>query len=390
MSKDSDKKLPYVFHDTILLAENRRQGEGEMLIMEKTFRLLVINPGSTSTKIAVYHNECQVFEKVLRHPAQEIKKYPTIYDQLDFRKNVIIDTLRNNDLSPDDFDAVVARGGNMKPVLGGTYRINRQMLQDLRIGIMGHHASNLGAIIAYDIAGKSNIPSYVVDPVIVDELEELARFSGLPEIQRKAKDHPLNQRAAARRAAAELGGEYKQFNFLVAHMGGGISVGVHKKGRIIDVNNVLDGDGPFSPERAGGLPVGSLIDLCYSGRYTRDEIRKKVVGGGGLVAYLGTNDGREVIKMIENGDRYAELVYRAMAYQASKEIGAGAAVLMGSVDAIVLTGGLARDEVLVGWIKEKVSFIARVMVYPGEFEMSALAEGAIRVLNGKEKAKNYI
>ncbi len=358
--------------------------------MKKTYRLLVINPGSTSTKIAVFDNERKSFEKVLRHPAEEIKKYHTIYDQFEFRKNVIIQTLKDNGIALEGFDAVAARGGNMKPVSGGTYRINRQMLKDLRIGVMGQHASNLGGLIAFEIAGGLRIPSYVVDPVIVDELEELARFSGLPEIQRKAKDHPLNQRAAARQAAAELGGEYRKFNFLVAHLGGGISVGVHKKGSIIDVNNVLDGDGPFSPERAGGLPVGSLIDLCYSGKYTREELRKKIVGNGGLVAYLGTNDGREVRKMIESGDKQAKLVYRAMAYQASKEIGAGATVLMGDVNAIVLTGGLAYDKMLVEWIKERVCFIARVMVYPGEFEMTALAQGVIRVFNGQEEEKTYI
>ena len=364
--------------------------KGDCLFMEKTYRLLVINPGSTSTKIAVYDNERQFFEKILRHPVEEIGRYETIYHQLDFREKVILDTLNQEGIDLDDFDAIAARGGNMKPVEGGTYRINEQMIEDLRKGVMGHHASNLAAIIAYGIAKKLGIPAFVVDPVIVDELDELARFSGLPEIRRKAKDHPLNQRAAARRAAAQLGGEYREFNFLVAHMGGGISVGVHKKGRIIDVNNVLDGDGPFSPERAGGLPVGDLIDLCYSGKYTREEMRRKITGGGGLVAYLGTNDGREVTERIKNGDRYAELVYRAMAYQVSKEIAAGAAVLMGDVDAIVLTGGLAHDQMLVEWISERVSFIAEVMVFPGEFEMAALAEGALRVLRGVEREKIYI
>ena len=357
--------------------------------MGKTYRLLIINPGSTSTKIAVYDNERQLFEKILRHPAEEIERYETIYHQFDFRKKVILDALKEEGMDLDCMDAIAARGGNMKPVKGGTYRVNEQMVKDLRKGVMGHHASNLAGIIAFELAGRLGIPSYVVDPVIVDELDELARFSGLPEIQRKAKDHPLNQRAAARRAAARLGGEYPDFNFLVAHLGGGISVGVHKRGSIIDVNNVLDGDGPFSPERAGGLPVGSLIDLCYSGKYTREEMRRKVTGGGGLVAYLGTNDGREVRRRIENGDKYAELVYRAMAYQVSKEIAAGAAVLMGDVDAIVLTGGLAHDNMLVEWISERVSFIAGVMTFPGEFEMSALAEGVLRVLNGVEREKTY-
>lgn len=358
--------------------------------MGKTYRLLVINPGSTSTKIAVFQNERQLFEKTIRHPAEEIKKYHTIYQQFDFRKEVILRILKDNGIDPDGFDAVAARGGNMKPVTGGTYRVNGPMLDDLRRGVMGQHASNLAAPLAYDMAVKLGIPSYVVDPVIVDELDDLARFSGLPDIQRKAKDHPLNQRAAARQAAEELGGEYGDFNFLVTHLGGGISVGVHKRGKIVDVNNVLDGDGPFSPERAGGLPAGSLIDLCYSGKFTREEMRRKITGGGGLVAYLGTNDGREVRKRVEKGDKYAEQVYRAMAYQISKEIAAGAAVLMGDVDAIVLTGGLAHDDMLVGWISQRVSFIAGVMVYPGEFEMSALAQGVLRVFRGEEEEKVYI
>jgi butyrate kinase len=254
---------------------------------------------------------------------------------------------------------------------------------------MGQHASNLGGAIAFDIANQLGLPAFVVDPVVVDEFEDIARISGMPEIQRKSKDHPLNQKAAARQAAAELGGEYSRFNFVVAHLGGGISVGVHKKGRIIDVNNALDGDGPFSPERAGGLPVGSLIDLCYSGKYTREEMRKKIVGNGGLVAYLGTNDGREVQRRIKAGDKHAELVYRAMAYQIAKEIGAASTVLKGDVDAIILTGGLAYDEELIGWIKESVSFIARVMVYPGEFEMLAMVQGVLRVFNGQEEAKEY-
>lgn len=357
--------------------------------VHRTYRLLVINPGSTSTKVAVYLNKQRLFEKTLRHSAEEINKFPTVYHQLDFRKNVIFEILEDNGIGQDAFDAIVARGGNMKPVTGGTYRINRRMIEDLRIGVMGQHASNLGGIIAFEMAGQLKIPSYVVDPVIVDEMEGVARISGLPEVRRKAKDHPLNQRAVARKAAAELGGEYSRFNLLVTHLGGGISVGIHRKGRIVDVNNVLDGDGPFSPERAGGLPAGSLIDLCYSGSYTREEIKKRIVGSGGLVAYLGTNDGREVIKRIQNGDEQAELVYRALAYQISKGIAAGATVLMGNVDAIVLTGGLAHDRRLVEWVKERVSFIAAVMVYPGEFEMSALAEGVLRVLEGREEEKIY-
>lgn len=357
--------------------------------MKKDYKILVINPGSTSTKIAVYNNEEPEFIEVLRHPGEEISKYATIYDQFQFRMDVILDTLKDKNIDLNTLDAVVGRGGNMKPVKGGTYRVNQEMIEDLKIGVMGQHASNLGGILANEIASKYDIPSFIVDPVIVDEFEPIARITGMPEIQRKSKDHPLNQKAAARQAAHDLGGTYNTMNFIVAHLGGGISIGVHKQGKIVDVNNCLDGDGPFSPERAGGLPVGSLIDMCYSGEYTKAQIRKKIVGGGGLMGYLGTNDGREVVKRINEGDKYAELIYKAMAYQVSKEIGAGSTVLKGEVDAVVLTGGVAYDTLFTGWIEERVSHIAKVLKYPGEFEMLALTQGVIRVLEGEEEAKVY-
>lgn len=357
--------------------------------MDKAYRILVINPGSTSTKIAVYDDEEEVFLRVISHSAEKIKSFASIYEQYDFRKETILGTLKDEGISLKSLDAVVGRGGNMKPVAGGTYIVNRRMLEDLKVGVMGQHASNLGGIIADEIAVQLGITAYVTDPVIVDEMEDIAKISGMPGIERKAKDHPLNQKAAARRAAVELGGEYQEFNFLVAHLGGGISLGVHKKGRIVDVNNVLDGDGPFSPERSGGLPVGALVDMCFSGKYTKTELMRKIVGNGGLTAYLGTNDAREVQRRIKSGDEYAKLIYQAMAYQISKEIGAGAAVLKGKVDAIVLTGGLAYDEEFIGWIRENVEFIAPVKVYPGEFEMTALAEGALRVLRGQEEVKIY-
>jgi len=357
--------------------------------MEKIYRILVVNPGSTSTKIAVFNNEEEVFTKVISHSAEQIGKFNKIYEQYDFRKEIILQVLMEEGIPLESFNAVAGRGGNMKPVIGGTYKINERMLEDLKLGVMGQHASNLGGIIVNEIAGQLGLTAYVVDPVVVDEMEDIARISGMPDIKRKAKDHPLNQKSAARRAAAEMGGEYHEFNFLVAHLGGGISIGVHKKGRIVDVNNVLDGDGPFSPERSGGLPVGSLVDLCFSGKYTKDEIMKKIVGSGGLTAYLGTNDGREVQRRIKSGDEYAKLIYQAMAYQISKEIGAGAAVLKGDADAIVLTGGIAHDEEFISWIKESVEFIAPVKVYPGEFEMKALSEGVLRVLRGQEEVKIY-
>lgn len=277
----------------------------------------------------------------------------------------------------------------MQPVVGGTYQVNSKMIEDLKIGVMGQHASNLGGGLAYEIANKYGLKAYVVDPVIVDEFEPLARISGTPLIDRKSKDHPLNQKAVARLAASEMGGTYEDFNFIIAHMGGGISVGMHKKGRMIDVNNALNGDGPMSPERCGGIPFGSLIQLCYGGKYTEEELSKHLIGQGGLVAYLGTNDGREVVSRIKKGDEYAKKIYQALAYQLSKEIGACATVVNGEVDAILLTGGLAHDNLLTSWIKERIKFLAPVKCYPGEHEMKALAQGVMRVLDNEEDIQIY-
>jgi butyrate kinase len=357
--------------------------------MREVFRLLIINPGSTSTKIAIFDNEKPVMETTLRHTNEELAPYKTVADQFEFRKNVILDTLTQNDINITKLSGVVGRGGLLKPMEGGTYKVNDTMLEDLKLAAMGQHASNLGAIIANQIAMQLNIPAFIVDPVVVDEMDEIARISGMPEIERISIFHALNQKAVARRAAKDLGKAYEDINLIVAHLGGGISVGAHRNGRIVDVNNALDGEGPFSPERTGSLPVGGLIKLCYSGKYTIDELKKKIVGNGGLMAYLGTNDGREVEKMIHNGNKEAELVYKAMAYQVAKEIGACAAVLEGKVDAILMTGGLAYDKTLISWIKERVEFIADVKVYPGEDEMIALAEGGLRVLRGEEQAKEY-
>ncbi|RKD21381.1 butyrate kinase [Caminicella sporogenes DSM 14501] len=357
--------------------------------MSEIYRILAINPGSTSTKIAIFDNEKPILETTLRHPAEEINKFEKIYDQYEFRKNVILDTLNEKGINLTKLNAVVGRGGLLKPIKGGTYSVNEKMIEDLKMGVLGEHASNLGGILAYEIASNLNIPAFIVDPVVVDEMQDVARISGMPEIERRSIFHALNQKAVARRAAKEKGKKYEEMNIIVAHLGGGISVGAHQNGRVIDVNNALDGEGPFSPERAGGLPVGDLAKLCFSGRYTLDEIKKKIKGKGGLVAYLGTNDGREVVKMIKNGDKKAELVYKAMAYQVSKEIGSCAAVLKGNVDAIVITGGIAYDEMFVSWIKERVGFIGEIIVYPGEDEMKALAEGGLRVLRGEEKPQEY-
>lgn len=357
--------------------------------MSEVYRILTINPGSTSTKIAIFDNEKPVFEEVLRHSSEEIAQYSKIFDQYEFRKNVILETLNEKGINLTKLDAVVGRGGLLKPITGGTYSVDENMLKDLKVGVLGEHASNLGGVLAYEIAAQLNIPSFIVDPVVVDEMDDIARVSGMPEIERKSIFHALNQKAVARRAAKDLGKKYDELNLIVVHLGGGVSVGAHEKGRVIDVNNALDGEGPFSPERTGGLPVGDLAKLCFSGKYTHADIKKMITGKGGLVAYLGTNDARDVENMIKAGNKEAEGIYKAMAYQVSKEIGSCAAVLKGKVDAILLTGGIAYDKMFTGWIKDSVSFISQVLVYPGEDEMIALAEGGLRVLRGEEEAKRY-
>jgi butyrate kinase len=361
----------------------------EYTLQEKEYRILVINPGSTSTKIGVFDNDISIFEKTIRHDSEVINTFENIIDQYEFRKNTILETLDNEGINISKLNAVCGRGGLLRPIEGGTYGVNDAMLQDLRAGYSGQHASNLGGIIAYEIATGLNIPSYIVDPVVVDELDPIARISGFSLIERKSIFHALNQKAVARRVAKELGKKYEELNLIVTHMGGGITVGAHKEGRVIDVNNGLHGDGPFSPERAGTVPAGDLVALCYSGQYYREEIMKKLVGQGGLVGYLNTNDAVAVEKMIENGNEEAELVYSAMAYQVAKEIGSASAVLGGKVDAIILTGGLAYGKDFVKEISSRVNWIADVIVQPGENELQALAEGALRVLKGEEKDKEY-
>lgn len=357
--------------------------------MENIFKILTINPGSTSTKIAVFENEELLFEKTLRHSSEEIGQYDKISDQFGFRKQVIEDALAEGGIKVSDLNAVVGRGGLLKPITGGTYSVDEEMIEDLKVGVLGEHASNLGGLIAKEIGDSVGIPSYIVDPVVVDELNDVARISGIPEISRKSIFHALNQKATARRGAKDLNKKYEDCNFIVAHMGGGISVGAHAKGSVIDVANALDGEGPFSPERSGGLPVGDLVKMCFSGKYSLDDIKKRIKGNGGLVAYLNTNDGREVESMIEDGNEKAKLVYEAMAYQVAKEIGSCASVLNGDVDAVLLTGGIAYSKMFTSMIIDRVKFIAEVKVYPGEDEMIALAQGGLRVLNKEEKAKVY-
>ncbi|MFT8315974.1 MAG: butyrate kinase [Clostridium sp.] len=354
------------------------------------YKLLIINPGSTSTKIGVYEDENQILEENLKHSSEEIAKYNTIYDQFPFRKEVILNVLKEKNVDINTLSAVVGRGGLLKPIVSGTYAINEKMLEDLKIGVQGQHASNLGGIIANEIAKELNIPGFIVDPVTVDEMQEIARISGIPEVRRRSIFHALNQKAVAKRYAKEKGVKYEDLNLIVTHMGGGTSVGAHCKGKVIDVNNALTGEGPFSPERSGGVPIGDLIDIAYSGKVTHEEMKKKINGKGGAVAYAGTNDFKVVADKADAGDKDSKLIYDAYIYQIAKEIGQDAAVLSGKVDAILLTGGIAYNKGITGKIKEKVSFIAPVVVYPGEDELLALTQGALRVLKGEEKAKEYV
>jgi butyrate kinase len=357
--------------------------------MSKNYNILVINPGSTSTKVALFSNEQLLFDKKIEHDSKGLSNFHKIIDQYHFRQDIILSFLKEKGINFSILNAIVGRGGLLKPITSGTYRINQKMLEDLRRGVMGEHASNLGGLLAYGIAESLSIPSYLVDPVVIDEMKPIARISGIPEISRISILHALNQKAVARKAALDLGTKYEKLNFIVAHLGGGISIGIHCKGKVIDVNNALNGEGPFTPERSGGVPVGALVELCFSGKFTKDEMMKKIKGQGGLVAYLNTNDVREVIKLIKYGDKKAKLILEAMAYQVAKEIGAGATVLKGQIDAIILTGGIAYNNEFVNMVRDRVSFLSLVMVYPGEEEMLSLCEGALRVLKGEEVEKIY-
>ncbi len=350
--------------------------------------VLVINPGSTSTKVALYEDEKSVVVTNLMHSAEELEGYEKITDQYDYRKDMILAWMNEAGYTADQLKAVVGRGGLLRPMPSGAYTVTDFMVEDLKVGIQGEHASNLGGLIAKSIADTEGVPSFIVDPVAVDEFEPVARISGMPEIKRKSLLHALNIKAIAHSVAEDMGKKVEDLNLVVAHLGGGISVVPLLKGRMIDANNANE-MGPFSPERAGGLPVGDVAKLCFSGKYTFNELKNKMRGKGGLVAYLGTNDGREVLKRIEAGDQNAKLVFDAMGYQIAKEIGAMATVLKGEMDAIVLTGGVAYSKYLTEYITDHVSFMAPVIIKAGEDEMKALNEGVLRVLRGEEIAKIY-
>lgn len=353
-------------------------------------KILIINPGSTSTKIGIYKTGETLISESIHHSADELMYFKTIWEQYDFRKNTILKFLNGKDMDLSNIDAIACRGGNIRPVPGGIYRICEYMIKDMQSGLYGRHPTNVGCLVGYDLGSEFNIPVFTVDPPMTDEMCDEARLTGVPEIRRISSFHALNQKATARKVASEkMGSNYNKVNMIVAHLGGGISVGAHRKGKVIDVNNALDGAGPFSPERAGTLPAGDLVTLCFSKKYSENEIRKMLTGGGGLVAYLGTTSGQDITQRIGAGDDEAKAIFDAMAYQIAKEIGACAAVLEGKVDAIAFTGGLSFSDYLIDKLRKKISFIAPIYILPGENEMDALAEGVMRYFNGEESLSNY-
>jgi butyrate kinase len=354
-----------------------------------SLQIFVINPGSTSTKISLFQGEDEVVSETLRHNVEELAQYAKIIDQAGFRRGAIDAFLSLNNVDIPSLDAVIGRGGLLHPLESGVYRVNEGMVSDLAAGRYGEHASNLGAILAQAIAGAAGCDAYIADPVVVDEMEECARLSGVPELPRRSIFHALNQKSAAREAAARLGRAYEEINAIVAHMGGGCSVGAHRRGRVVDVNNALDGEGPFSPERAGTVPAGQLVSMTLSGEFTHAELKKKLTGRGGLVAYCGTNNLEELIARIDGGDHAAKVAFESMAYQISKEIASHGATLAGSVDVIVLTGGMAYNERLGEEIHRRVSYLAPVEVIPGEREMLSLARAAGLAVRGDVHVKQY-
>jgi len=345
-------------------------------------RILVINPGSTSTKMAVYEDENPLLLRNITHSPDDLAHYDAITEQQDFRRQLVLDELRQSDI-PLEFNAVIGRGGLVKPISGGVYEINQRMLDDTLHGcVMHNHACNLGCLIAYEIA--ATIPgcrSFIADPGVVDELSPLARISGSPLMPRICIWPALNQRAIARRYAQGIGKEYEDLNLIICHLGGGISVAAHEHGRAIDANNALDGEGPFSPERAGSLPAADLIRLCFSGKYNEKQLLKRIAGKAGLNA--------QILERINNGDEHAKVIVEAMIYHVAKNIAAEAAVLCGNIDAILLTGGMAHSEYIVNGLRRRIGFLAPVYTFPGEDEMKALALNALAVLQGRREAKVY-
>lgn len=354
------------------------------------YKILVINPGSTSTKIAVYEDDKPVLASTVKHSSQQLQNFPHVIDQYEFRRNHILEYLSKENIDLSSIDIVVGRGGLLRPLQSGVYEVNERMIYDLRQVLNGEHASNLGAILAQEIAQKiKGSKAIIADPVVVDELQDVARISGLPQFPRRSSFHALNHKAIGRKYAHDMGTTYESLNLVIAHMGGGISVAAHRQGRVIDTNQALDGFGPFSPQRAGTMDAGALIRVIYAGIYEREEIQRLLVGKGGLVAHLGTNDVNTAYQLAMNGDFHARIVLEAMAYGVAKEIGSMLAVLEGKADAVVLTGGIAYNELIVNYITRMIAPICKVAVYPGEDEMRALAQAGLRVLTGDELVKQY-
>ena len=352
--------------------------------------ILVINPGSTSTKMAVYEDEKPLVLRSISHSNEDLAQFDDVIEQFSYRKQLVLDELEHVGV-PLEFDAVIGRGGLVKPIAGGVYEINEKMLEDTHSGIAMHnHACNLGCLIAHDIAqGIPGCRSFIADPGVVDELNDYARISGSPLMNRICIWHALNQRAIARRFASEIGKKYEDLNLIICHLGGGISVAAHEHGRAVDANNALDGEGPFSPERAGSLPAADLIRLCFSGKYSEKQLLKRIAGKAGLNAHLGTNNAMEIERRIADGDKHAELILNAMIYHVAKNIAAEAAVLFGKVDAILLTGGMARSEYIISRLRQRIDFIAPTYCFPGEDELEALALNALDVLRGRQQVSVY-
>lgn len=357
--------------------------------MRSEFRLLIINPGSNSTQVGVFDDERCIFDKEIVHAPEELDNYSRVVEQSAFRKHQILELLDYQGINISKLSAVCGKGGLLRPIEGGTYKVNEPMLYDLKTGQYGEHVSNLGGIIAHEIASGLNIDSFIVDPVVVDELDDIARYSGIPEIQRKSIFHALNHKAAARKAAVDLNSSYQEINLIVIHVGKGITIGAHQKGKVIDVNNGLDGDGPFTMERSGSVPIGDFLKLCFSKEYTYEQLFKKVVGNGGIKGYLGKGNLHELENKVKSGDTYARKIYEAMAYQIAKEIGSLSTVLSGEVHGIVFTGLLGKESLLTELIMKRVKWIADIMIYPGDNEIQALNEGVLRVLRNEEDFKIY-
>ena len=353
-----------------------------------SFRVLVINTGSTSTKIAVYQDDEPIIEQTLAHSTEELSRFGNVVEQLEWRQQIILDKLAAENIAMDSLSAVIGRGGLLRPVKSGVYRVNQKMIDELHC-CTPQHASNLSAIIAASIADKCQISAYIADPIVVDERAKVAKICGIKQIRSRCIFHALNQKATARIYADEIGECYENLNLVVAHMGGGISVAAHEKGVVVDVNNALDGEGPIAPERAGTLPAGALVDMCFSGEYTHQQINSMIVGKAGLVSLTGCNSVKELCDKAQAGDAEAEMAIEAMCYTTAKQIGAMATVLKGNVDAILLTGGITNSKFIVEQVSGYCRYIAPIRVYPGENELMALAMNAMRVLRGQTQAQDY-